>query len=105
MSVTIRVAEGEKRPRKYIVTIEGEDHSMGNLLARTLLSMKEVKFAYYEQPHPLEEKIVIFVELRSERTSIKKVLLRALEIIEKTNKEFRSKLLEEAQRKGLELET
>lgn len=106
MSVTVKaVAEGEEKPRKFMVTIEGEDHSVGNLLARTLLSMKEVKFAYYEQPHPLEDKIVVFVELKSEKVSIKKVLLQALDIIEETNREFRSKLVEEAGRKGIELET
>ncbi|MCS7106818.1 MAG: hypothetical protein NZ902_01750 [Acidilobaceae archaeon] len=103
--VSIRaVGGGEEKQRKYMITIEGEDHSMGNLLARTLLSMEDVKFSYYEQPHPLEEKIVVFVELKNEKVSIKEVLLRALDMIEEMNKEFRSQLLEEARRKGIELE-
>lgn len=88
---------------KYMITIEGEDHSLGNLLARTLLSIKGVKFSYYEQPHPLEERIILFVELEGKK-DLKEVLLKALEMIERTNEQFRRLLIEEAGAKGVVIE-
>ncbi|NAZ39376.1 MAG: DNA-directed RNA polymerase subunit L, partial [Acidilobus sp.] len=36
----------------YVVTIEGEDHTIGNLLATTLMEVPGVRLAYYEVEHP-----------------------------------------------------
>ena len=43
------------------IVVEGEEHTLGNLIANYLLRTKGVKFASYSMPHPLERKIVIRV--------------------------------------------
>ncbi len=43
------------------IIVEGEEHTLGNLIAHYLLKVKGVKFASYSMPHPLERKIVIRV--------------------------------------------
>ncbi|MEM0366659.1 MAG: RpoL/Rpb11 RNA polymerase subunit family protein [Acidilobaceae archaeon] len=90
---------------KYKLTIWGEDHSIGNILSKTLLSMEEVSFSYYEQPHPLEEYIIVFIHLRDEKTSIKDVLMKALDRILEVNNEFRELYLKALREKGLSIES
>jgi DNA-directed RNA polymerase II subunit RPB11/DNA-directed RNA polymerase subunit L len=89
---------------RYRLTITGEDHTIGNLLSRTLLSMDEVAFAYYEQPHPLEDRIVVYLQLKEPDGDPVVVLLRALDRILEVNEEFKRLYLEALRDKGLEVE-
>jgi len=45
-----------------------EDHTIGNLIRMHLLKNKEVKFAGYKVPHPLEPKVEIKVQTVKDNT-------------------------------------
>lgn len=85
--------------RKARYVIEGEDHTLGVLLEKTLTGLEGVKLAYYESPHPLEDKIIVYVETDG---SIKprEALKRALERIIEMNEEFKRLYLEKLKEKG-----
>jgi DNA-directed RNA polymerase subunit L len=89
---------------KYVLVLKGEDHTIGNLLSKTLLSMEEVAFAYYEQPHPLEDRIVVYLQLKDAGGDPVIVLLRALDRILEVNEEFRELYLKALEDKGLRIE-
>ncbi len=48
---------------RYDILIEGEDHTLGNLLAERLSRKPGVKMAYYTNPHPLEDRIIVHLTL------------------------------------------
>ena len=49
-----------KETDEYLeIEIEGEEHTLGNLLKGMLLKVPGVKFASYSQPHPLIDTIII----------------------------------------------
>ncbi|GAB5035089.1 dna-directed rna polymerase ii subunit rpb11-a-like [Nannochloropsis oceanica] len=52
----------EKMPNSGTLTINKEDHTMGNLVRMQLLRDKQVKFAGYIHPHPLIHKIELRVQ-------------------------------------------
>ena len=47
------------------VEIKNEDHTIGNLLSRGLQNHKNVAFACYHLPHPLEKRVIIEYKLKS----------------------------------------
>jgi len=49
-------------PNSGTLTINKEDHTMGNLVRMQLLRDKQVKFAGYIHPHPLIHKIELRVQ-------------------------------------------
>eukprot|EP01066_Platyproteum_vivax_P000829 Platyproteum_vivax@DN10922_c0_g1_i1.p1 len=56
----------QKLPYTGYFTIWLEDHSVGNLIRTRLLeSEKDVRFAGYKVPHPLENKLLLRVQTRS----------------------------------------
>ncbi|MGC9210308.1 MAG: RpoL/Rpb11 RNA polymerase subunit family protein [Acidilobus sp.] len=87
--------------RSYVVTIEGEDHTIGNLLASTLMEINGVRMAYYEMEHPLFRRVKVYVNLE-EGYDIKDVLRQALVRIKEMNEAFRKAFLEKAKEMGLE---
>lgn len=62
------------------LTIQREDHTVGNLLRCALLRDREVTFAGYRIPHPLEYRMLVKVQTRGRR-SPKQVSARALEAL------------------------
>mmetsp|Transcript_14231 Transcript_14231/g.30658 ORF Transcript_14231/g.30658 Transcript_14231/m.30658 type:complete len:121 (+) Transcript_14231:66-428(+) len=48
--------------------IEREDHTIGNLLRMQLLEDKDVVFAGYRQPHPLQHHIIVRIQTKSSPT-------------------------------------
>ncbi|BCU69477.1 DNA-directed RNA polymerase subunit L [Stygiolobus caldivivus] len=49
-----------KETDEYLeIQLDGEDHTLGNLLKGMLLMVPGVKFASYTQPHPLIDSIII----------------------------------------------
>ena len=52
-----------KVPNASIFTINKEDHTLGNLIRHQLLKDPNVLFAGYKNPHPLEHKVVIRVQV------------------------------------------
>ncbi len=99
------MAEGLKIARTgegtYVITIEGEDHSIGNLLASTLMELPGVRMAYYEMEHPLFRRIKVYIHL-DQGYDVKDVLKQALIRIREINDEFRKSFLTKAKEMGLE---
>ena len=60
------------------MVIEREDHTLGNLLRMQLLADKEVLFAGYRVPHPLEPAIQVKVQTRTENPGPSQVTASAL---------------------------
>ncbi|KOO28713.1 RNA polymerase ii core subunit [Chrysochromulina tobinii] len=61
----VTIAPETKIPNAATLVIEREDHTLGNILRMQLLEDKEVHFAGYRVPHPLEPAIQIKVQTRS----------------------------------------
>ncbi len=96
--MSMKISKVEKT---YIIEIEGEDHTLGNLLASTLQELQGVTVAYYELEHPLFRKIKVYVQLE-EGYDIKDILAKALNKIKEINESFRQQFLEKAKGLGVE---
>jgi DNA-directed RNA polymerase II subunit RPB11 len=46
-----------------IFTINKEDHTVGNMIRHQLLKDPQVLFAGYKNPHPLEHKIILRIQV------------------------------------------
>jgi len=57
-----------KIPNAALITINKEDHTLGNMIRNQLLKDPHVLFAGYKQPHPLEHKIIIRVQTTADYT-------------------------------------
>ncbi|MEM0130857.1 MAG: DNA-directed RNA polymerase subunit L [Saccharolobus sp.] len=80
-----------KSENNYIeLEVEGEDHTLGNLLAGILREINGVVFASYYYPHPLFDRIIIKVLTDSSITP-RDALLKATEIV----KDLSSKYIDE----------
>ena len=64
-------------PGRYRAEIYGEDHTLGNLIVKKILAKGLARFAYYEVPHPLEPRLVIYVDVGSDDVDPREVLARA----------------------------
>lgn len=51
-----------KMPNTCTFTIQKEDHTLGNILARQLQRQDHVEFTGYKVPHPLEHNFVLKVQ-------------------------------------------
>ncbi len=88
---------------EYLFEIDGEDHTIGSLLQHYLQEDEKVVTAYYSQPHPLEEKINVYIKVKSGADPIK-VLRNALETIAREAGEFRELLLKAYEDAGINIE-
>ncbi|MFP3241784.1 RpoL/Rpb11 RNA polymerase subunit family protein [Caldisphaera sp.] len=87
----------------YKVEIENEDHTLGNLLSTVLQGLQGVNIAYYEIPHPLENKLIIYIDLE-EGIDPKEKLIEALKKIKEINLEFRDKYLQKIKEMNINIE-
>ena len=76
--------------KRLELEVEGEDHSLLNLLTKTMLKMGHVKLAAYRIDHPLVGRPVIIVETDGE-ISPAEAIKKGLEEIKKSSKEFMEK--------------
>ncbi|PAV63419.1 hypothetical protein WR25_08384 [Diploscapter pachys] len=53
----------------FVFTINKEDHTLGNMLKNQLLKDPNVVFAGYKNPHPLEHKILLRVQVKPDHSS------------------------------------
>lgn len=60
-SEKMQIWTNEKMINSKTIVMNLEDHTIGNLIRMHLLKNKEVKFAGYKVPHPLEPKVEIKV--------------------------------------------
>mmetsp|Transcript_29204 Transcript_29204/g.33752 ORF Transcript_29204/g.33752 Transcript_29204/m.33752 type:complete len:119 (-) Transcript_29204:218-574(-) len=58
----VELLEDTKIPYAATLTIYLEDHTLGNIARMQLLKNKNVRFAGYRKPHPLENKIEVKIQ-------------------------------------------
>nr|XP_008120378.2 PREDICTED: DNA-directed RNA polymerase II subunit RPB11-a isoform X1 [Anolis carolinensis] len=58
----IAINKNTKVPNACLFTINKEDHTLGNVIKLQLLEDPQVLFAGYKVLHPLEHKIIIWVQ-------------------------------------------
>jgi DNA-directed RNA polymerase II subunit RPB11 len=76
----IDIQKGQKMVNSVTYRIPLEDHTVGDLLRIYLLKNKEVKFAGYRVPHPLDDVLEVKVQTTTEDTDkIVKDTLRSLQ--------------------------
>ncbi|GAA6027139.1 hypothetical protein JCM8097_002423 [Rhodosporidiobolus ruineniae] len=66
----VLVDEDTKIPNAATLTINKEDHTLANMLRSQLLLQREVIFAGYKVPHPLESRVVLKVQTDGSKTPI-----------------------------------
>jgi len=87
----------KKEKNILVAELEGEDHTLANLLAKYLIRMDKVKFASYHIPHPLVGHPIIRV-VTVEGVDPLSVLEEALNTIIKDLRELREKLVMELEK-------
>lgn len=78
----------DKKPNELTLEVEGEGHTLCNLLESTLLEDDEVEFASYNISHPLVANPVITVRTKGNKTP-EEALKEAAEKILKKGRELR----------------
>ena len=64
----------EQKSHMGEIIMNGENNTLGNLLSHGMQNHKNVKFAGYNVPHLLENKVIIHYELVNEKIKLKDVL-------------------------------
>ncbi|ABP96002.1 MULTISPECIES: DNA-directed RNA polymerase subunit L [Metallosphaera] len=82
----------EREEENYLeLRIQGEDHTLGNLIAGRLRSVKGVILATYYLPHPLKDELVI--KIKTDGTiSPREALNRAIEDVKVLGESFLDEL-------------
>ena len=78
-------------PGRYRVEVRGEDHTLGNLIVKKLMEAGLARFAYYEVPHPLEDRLIIYLNIGEDddpREALDKAAALALEELESLKKDL-----------------
>ena len=86
----IEVNKGGKMVNSVTYRIPLEDHTVGDLLRIYLLKNKEVKFAGYKVPHPLDDVVEVKVQTSHEHTD--KVVKDTLKTLQKDLFELENEL-------------
>ncbi|AEB94529.1 MAG: DNA-directed RNA polymerase subunit L [Metallosphaera sp.] len=78
----------EKKDDNYVeFRIQGEDHTLGNLVAATMRRVPGVILSTYYLPHPLKDELIIKVKTDGSISPVD-ALKKAIEQIEKTAESF-----------------
>ncbi|RLG80394.1 MAG: RNA polymerase [Thermoprotei archaeon] len=77
----------KKTERELILEIRGEDHTLGNLFAKEALNHPDVTYAAYRIPHPLQDRLEIYISFR-EGADMSKVLREIHDRIQKYLQDF-----------------
>jgi len=74
------------------ISVNDEDHTMGNLITKGMQQHKDIDFAGYNMPHPLLRKIIIDYKLKKNTISniINDVVKYYIELFEYLNKLFKT---------------
>lgn len=72
------------------IEINNEDHTVGNILTFGLQNHKNVKFAGYNMPHPLEKRVIVSYKLKSGKIkeTIKQVVKDFIEVYSDLDKKL-----------------
>ncbi len=83
--MVIRIIKKEKNELQ--IEVDGEDHTLCNLIQYSLLMDKNVEFAGYDLPHPLSRKPIIFLRTKK-GLKAENIFKRTLEKVSKQTNEF-----------------
>ncbi len=97
MYVGKRIEIKKLSDKEVVLEIEGEDHTIGNLIARLAQEKKGVKFAAYRIPHPLIPKLIITLITDGSKKPIE-VLKEVLNDIASMSRMFRAQLEKELEK-------
>jgi DNA-directed RNA polymerase subunit L len=81
----------ERKPNEVVIEVDGEGHTLCNLLESVLLEDEDVEFAGYSISHPLIAKPVIRVRTKGEKTpeeALKEAVAKILDRGRKLREEF-----------------
>ena len=85
----------EETDNKIVMELYGEDHTLANLLAKTLIRQPHVKYASYRIDHPLVSNPIVVVitdgKIRP-RDAIKECIVELLKLNEEFREEFKKVL-------------
>lgn len=54
----------KRTEKELLVEIWGEDHTLGNLVAKEALNHSSVTYASYNIPHPLQDRLLIYIAVK-----------------------------------------
>lgn len=87
----------KKTDRELLIEIYGEDHTLGNLITKEALNHPSVTYASYNIPHPLQDKLLIYIAVKENSDSLvvfKEICLRIKEYLKEFRKEVEEKIIE-----------
>ena len=88
----------------YELRIEGEDDTIGHLLSTYLELSEEVQLSYYTRPHPLDEKIIVYVRLKDPKADVRKVVDRVIDKILSDINNLKQDYIEALRKSGVDTE-
>lgn len=90
--VKLKINVLERNKNRLKIEIEGEDHTLCNVLQSVLLEDKNVELAGYTIPHPLTAHPIFHIRMKGNHDPLE-ALNRAVEMILKRNGELKDSLL------------
>jgi len=97
----MRVEVKKLTDKEVVLKLHGEDHTLGNLVAKLALRHPNVTMAAYQIEHPLEGSPVIRIVTDGRRKALdvlKDVLKDAIEYVDALIKEIEDKVMPEVRR-------
>lgn len=80
-----------KSKNELLIEVIGEDHTLGNLIAKEAIRHPRVKNAFYRVPHPLKNVVEIYI-LVEEGADLKSVVEDVCRNIKHSIEEFRKEI-------------
>ena len=96
----VTVVKDSKIVNGAIFYFAKEDHTLGNALRMSLLRDKEVRFAGYRMPHPLQFVCEVKVQTTSEEVKPIHVVVSAIQALEEEFSQLENQLNEYMSRQG-----
>jgi DNA-directed RNA polymerase subunit L len=78
----------KKKANELRIEVEGEGHSLLNLLQKTILEDETVEMAGYDVPHPLIDRAILYVRTKKKQKP-EEVVKEAAKKVHELNKEFK----------------
>ncbi len=76
---------------EIIIVIEGEDDTIGNLIAKSAVQHPNVVYATYRIPHPLERKVEIIISV-DKNADLGSTISEIIHSIKEELEEFKNKI-------------
>ncbi len=76
---------------EIIIVIEGEDDTIGNLIAKSAVQHPNVVYATYRIPHPLERKVEIIISV-DKNADLGSTISEIIHSIKEQLEEFKNKI-------------